>query len=161
MAGNLRDHDDQAMSPWGQDTNYALLASSVAAFAQNATESDFAVVPGDFLAHEFETKAGAALGVSSKDEKVRDMAVKTTLFVGKSLAEAFPVSRSSSRSATMIWIAATIEITPGGSYLAGTREMVRRLAGADLVAPISMRPITPAAITRFAIPGCRRPSFLW
>ena len=126
---------DQAMSTWGKDTNHALLASSLAAFATNAAASDFAVVPGDFLAHEFETKAGAALGVPSTDAKVREMAVKTTVFVGESLAGILPGKPIIVALGNNDSDCGDYQLTPNGSYLADTREMVRRLAGADLVAP--------------------------
>jgi hypothetical protein len=125
---------EQAMSPWGRDTNHALFASSLAAFAKSAAETDFAIVPGDFLAHEFETKAAAALGVDQRDEKVRDLAINTTLFVGDSLARALPDKPIILALGNNDSDCGDYEITPGGRYLAETREMIRRLAGADLVA---------------------------
>ena len=48
---------DQVMSRTGEDTNHALLASSLVAFAKAAAGADFAIVAGDFLAHEFNEKA--------------------------------------------------------------------------------------------------------
>jgi hypothetical protein len=125
----------QAISSWGSDTNYALLSSSLAAFASSAAETDFAVVPGDFLVHEFEQKAATALGVPATDDKVRDMAVKTTIFVADSLAKALPGRPIVLALGNNDSDCGDYEITPGGGYLAGTREMVRRLAGPALVAP--------------------------
>src|SRR5690242_3482353 len=47
---------NQPTSRPGQDTNLALLASSLAAFARAMADADFAIVPGDFLAHDFHGK---------------------------------------------------------------------------------------------------------
>jgi len=55
---------DQVMSQTGEDSNHALLASSLVAFAKAAAGADFAIVAGDFLAHEFNEKASKALGVA-------------------------------------------------------------------------------------------------
>lgn len=126
---------DQAMSSWGSDTNYALLASSIAAFARGAAEADFAIVPGDFLAHEFEQKAATALGVPATDARVRDLAEKTAIFVGESLARALPDTPLILALGNNDSECGDYRITPGGAYLAATRDLVRRLAGADLVAP--------------------------
>ena len=125
---------EQAMSPWGSDTNHALFASSVAAIAETAADTDLAIVPGDFLAHEFESKAAKALGVSQTDAKVRKLAVNTTVFVGDSISRALPgrpiiVALGNNDSEC-----GDYRITPGGGYLAGTKDMVRRLAGDDLLA---------------------------
>ncbi len=126
---------DQAMSSWGSDSNHALMESAIEAFAKDAAETDFAIVPGDFLAHEFEKKAGEALGVAPDDRQVRDLAIKTTLFVGNSLAAALPDTPIIVALGNNNSDCGDYEITPGGGYLAATRDMVRRLAGADLVAP--------------------------
>ena len=79
---------DQAMSRTGEDTNHALLASSLVPFAKAMADADFAIVPGDFLVHEFDAKAAKALGVAPTSQAAGDMAVKTTLFVGDALADA-------------------------------------------------------------------------
>ncbi len=126
--------EEQAMSPWGRDTNYALFASSIAAFAKTAAAADFALVPGDFLAHEFEKKAAQALGINPTDDKVREIAVKTTIFIGNSIARALPDKPIILALGNNDSDCGDYEITPGGHYLAETRDMVHRLAGADLLA---------------------------
>ncbi|SDB53465.1 Calcineurin-like phosphoesterase [Bauldia litoralis] len=125
---------EQAMSPWGSDSNFALMQSAVEAFAREAAGADFAIVPGDLLAHAFEQKAAEALGVAADAPSVREFAIKTTLFVGESLAAALPDRPVFLALGNNDSDCGDYEITPGGGYLAATRDMVRRLAGPDLVA---------------------------
>src|SRR5215213_1184109 len=73
--------EDQATSRIGEDTNQALLTSGLATFARAMARADFAIVPGDLLAHGFNAKAAAALGVDPSSAAVDDMAAKTTLVV--------------------------------------------------------------------------------
>ncbi|MCP5001939.1 MAG: hypothetical protein GY933_25210 [Hyphomicrobiales bacterium] len=126
--------EQQAMSKWGSDTNHALLASSLEAFAKNAAEADFAIVVGDFLSHKFAKKAAAALGVASTDDKVRSLAEKTTIFVADSLSRALPEKPIIVMLGNNDSDCGDYRITPDGGYLAATRETVRRLAGSELVA---------------------------
>lgn len=129
--GNI---DKQMMSGWGSDTNYALLQSSLSAFARTAAEADFAIFAGDFLAHTFNAKAADALGASQTDDRVRTLALKTTLFVGDSLAKALPGKPFIVTLGNTDSECGDYRIEPGGDYLAGTRDMVRRLAGAHRLA---------------------------
>jgi sphingomyelin phosphodiesterase acid-like 3 len=125
----------QAMSRIGQDTNHALLASGLAAFARTTAGADFVIVPGDFLAHEFNAKAAMALGVGAASPVVAEMTVKTTLFVADALADALagkPVIVALGNEDSSC---GDYRIEPGGSYLAATREAVRRLVGAERPAP--------------------------
>jgi len=126
--------EKQTMSSWGRDTNYALFASSLDALAKSAAATDFVIVPGDFLAHEFERKAADALGVSSSEEKISALAVGTTAFIGDSLARALPDKPIIIALGNNDSDCGDYKIMPGGRYLAGTRDVVRRLAGADLLA---------------------------
>lgn len=121
-------------SPYGADTNHPLLASALAAIGTTAASADFAVVTGDFLAHDFEGKAAAALGGSADPALVAGLTVKTTLFVAEGIAAASPgkpvfVALGNNDSSC-----GDYRIEPGGSYLAATKEIVRRLAGPDRVA---------------------------
>lgn len=127
---------DQAFSSYGKDTNHALLASSLTALSSAAAtaDADFVVVPGDLLSHEFEKKAAAALEAPTTSDTVRRFAANTTVFVADQLAAAFAgkpviIALGNNDSAC-----GDYEIEPGGGYLGATRDTVRRLAGADLVA---------------------------
>ena len=127
--------NNQAMSRIGEDTNHALLASSLGAFAKAAANADFAIVPGDFLAHEFEVKASKALGVAPTSQAAGDMAVKTTLFVADALADALAGKPAIIALGNNDSSCGDYRIEPGGSYLAATRETVRRLVGAERLEP--------------------------
>jgi sphingomyelin phosphodiesterase acid-like 3 len=131
----LASANDQAMSRTGEDTNHALLASSLAIFAKAAASADFALVPGDLLAHGFEEKAAKALGVALTSQAVADMAVKTTIFVGDALAGALGGKPAIIALGNNDSHCGDYRIEPGGSYLAATREAVRRLAGAGHLEP--------------------------
>ena len=122
---------DQAMSRTGEDTNHALLASSLVPFAKAVAGADFAVVPGDFLVHEFDAKAAKALGVAPVSQAAGEMAVKTTLFVGDALADALAGKPAIVALGNVDSSCGDYRIEPGGRYLAETREMVRRLVGAE------------------------------
>ncbi len=124
----------QAMSSWGRDTNHALLASSLDAFARAAAEADFVVVGGDFLVHKFEKKAMDALGAASTEDKVRSLALKTTLYVGDAFSRELPDKPIVVALGNNDSDCGDYRIDPGGDYLSGTREMVRRMVGEGLVA---------------------------
>ncbi len=124
---------DQAFSPYGKDTNHALLASSLAALSAHRADADFVVVPGDLLSHEFEKNAAAALGEPTTSDAVRRFAADTAIFVADQLGEIFPgkpviIALGNNDSAC-----GDYQIEPGGGFLAATRDTVRRLAGANLV----------------------------
>ncbi len=125
----------RAMSRIGQDTNHALLASGLAAFERAMANADFAIVPGDFLAHEFNAKTTAALGVDPASPVVADMATRTTLFVTDALAQALAGKPAIVALGNEDSSCGDYRIEPGGRYLAATREAVRRLVGAERLEP--------------------------
>lgn len=127
--------NDQAMSRIGEDTNHALLASGLAAFARAMAGADFAIVPGDLLVHEFNTRAAKALGADAASPAVADMAVKTTLFVADALANALGGKPAFVALGNEDSSCGDYRIEPGGAYLAATREAVRRLVGAERLDP--------------------------
>jgi sphingomyelin phosphodiesterase acid-like 3 len=126
---------DQAMSPPGEDTNHALLAASLLPLAKEAVGADFVIVTGDFIAHEFNEKASQALGVAPDSQAARDMAVKTTLFVGDALAEVLAGKPAIIALGNVDSSCGDYRLEPGGGYLAATRTMVRRLVGAERLEP--------------------------
>jgi hypothetical protein len=122
---------DQATSRIGEDTNHALLTSGLATFARAMARADFAIVPGDLLAHGFNAKAAAALGVDPSSPAVDDMAAKTTLFVAGALAEALGGKPAFVALGNEDSKCGDYKVEPGGPYLAATREAVRGLVGAE------------------------------
>lgn len=126
---------DQAMSAVGKDTNHALLASSIAAFARATAGADFALVTGDLLVHEFNRTAAAALGVDPASPAVADLAVKTSLFVVDAVGGALagkPVIVALGNEDSSC---GDYRVEPGGAYLLAMREAVRRLVGAERLLP--------------------------
>ena len=132
-SSHFADAEDQAFSTYGTDTNHALLASSLAALAARGTAADFVVVPGDLLSHEFEKNAAAALGAPTTSDAVRRFAADTAIFVADQLGDIFPGKPVIIALGNNDSSCGDYAIEPGGSYLALTRETIRRLAGADLV----------------------------
>ena len=121
----------QAMAPIGEDTNHPLLASSLTAFARAMADADFAIVPGDFLAHEFNAKAATALGSDEESPAVAELTVKTTLFVADALAQALGGKPAFIALGNEDSSCGDYRIEPGGAYLAATRDAVRRLVGGE------------------------------
>jgi hypothetical protein len=122
---------DQATSRIGEDTNQALLTSSLATFARVMPVADFAIVPGDLLAHGFNAKAAASLGVDPSSPAVDDVAARTTLLVADALAGTLGGKPAFVALGNEDSKCGDYKIEPGGAYLAATLEAVRRLAGAE------------------------------
>ncbi|MEM9634888.1 MAG: metallophosphoesterase [Pseudomonadota bacterium] len=127
--------ENQEMSPWGDDTNFALLASSMQAFAQNAAGTEVTFLLGDILAHKFEEKATAALASSTTEEELRELAQNTAIFVGELLAAHAPDRPIIVALGNNDSDCGDYQITPEGGFLSGTLEMVRKLVGPDLLTP--------------------------
>jgi len=130
----LASDDRQAVSGRGQDTNQALLTSTLAALGEAAggeapRDVDFVIVSGDLLAHRFEQKAAGAMGTAGSAELVRSLAARTARYVAGAVGRAVPdrsvvVSLGNNDSDC-----GDYRLEPGGPFLAATREAVRRLAG--------------------------------
>ena len=121
-----------------------MLASGLAAFARATASADFAIVPGDLLAHGFNAKAAAARGVEPSSPAGADMATTTTLFVAEALASALGGKPAFVALGNEDLHCGDYKIEPGGKDLAATRETVQRLVGAERLEP------------DFASPGPRR-----
>jgi len=122
-------------SQYGKDTNHVLLASALAAVAEHAADADFAIVGGDLLSHGFEDDTAKALGVPLGSAAQRDFAQRTTIFVAEAIGAALagkPVIVALGNNDSDC---GDYEIEPGGGYLAATRETVRKLVGAERLAP--------------------------
>ena len=122
-------------SQYGKDTNHVLLSSALAAIARTAADADFAIVTGDLLSHEFEDDTAKALGVPLGSPAQRAFSQRTAIFVAEALGDALagkPVIIALGNNDSDC---GDYEIEPGGDYLAATRETVRSLVGAGLVAP--------------------------
>ena len=125
----------QAVSGYGSDTNHALFRSALAAVAEVAADADFVIVPGDFLAHGFQKKAAAALGVSSGSDAVADLAEKTTNYVAGALRAALPDKPLILALGNDDAACGDYELTPGGPFLAATAETIRDMLGPEALDP--------------------------
>lgn len=122
------------LAPYGEDTNYALFASSLAAIKKAGSSADFVVVTGDLLVHDFEKKLRAAGASPPSQPAIVDAAVTTSGLVADAIAMAVPGKSVILALGNNDSDCGDYQIDPGGPYLAGTRELVKRLAGADRVA---------------------------
>ncbi len=79
--------ENDAVSPDGADSNYALLMSALHAARDSGVQYDYVLVTGDFLGHEFEKKYRAYIPDGAG---YQDFVVKTILFVNRTIEQAFP-----------------------------------------------------------------------
>lgn len=79
----------QACPTRGEDTRYALYASSLRAMRAEAAGAKFVIVSGDLMAHSFSCKY-AALFKNAAPGKYRALTEKTVEFVMRALREALP-----------------------------------------------------------------------
>ncbi|GLK83478.1 metallophosphoesterase [Ancylobacter defluvii] len=122
------------LSRWGEDTNHALLETALAEISRAAAGSDFVLLTGDLLAHDFPARTESAFGFRAGSAESRAFAVKTTLFVAARLRAALPgkpilLSLGNTDSGC-----GDYRIDAGGPYLQATRETVRELVGSSLLA---------------------------
>jgi len=122
------------LAHYGEDSNYALLWSSLAAISRAGRSADFVVVTGDLLVHDFEKRLTKARGDAPSQPGIVDAAVSTTGVVADAIALAVPGKPVILSLGNNDSDCGDYQIDPGGPYLAATRELVKRLAGADRVA---------------------------
>jgi hypothetical protein len=122
------------LAHYGEDSNYALLATSLAAIVKAGASADFVVVTGDLLVHDFEKKLTAARGDPPSQPAIVEAAVSTTGLVADAIALAVPGKPVILALGNNDSDCGDYQIDPGGPYLAGTLELVKRLAGVDRVA---------------------------
>ncbi len=85
----ILDSAAQKPSPFGRDTNHALLHSTLDAAAATGLAYDFVLIAGDFLAHDFQQKFAATSGGSADYDGFVE---KTMAFVSRAVQERFPQS---------------------------------------------------------------------
>jgi 3',5'-cyclic AMP phosphodiesterase CpdA len=122
------------LAHYGEDTNYALFATSLAAIKKAGASADFVIVTGDLLVHDFEKNLRTATANPPSQPAIVDAAVSTSEFVADALAMTVPGKPVILALGNNDSDCGDYQIDPGGPYLAGTRDLVKRLAGADRVA---------------------------
>jgi sphingomyelin phosphodiesterase acid-like 3 len=118
----------------GEDTNEALLASTLNALSTTAGGADLVVVSGDLLAHRFEELAAQSLGAVPEAVIARALAAKTALYVAEALRAALPDRPILLALGNNDSECGDYRLEPGGSFLAALSGTVRNLAGSDRVA---------------------------
>jgi sphingomyelin phosphodiesterase acid-like 3 len=127
--------ESQTASPYGKDSNYALLKSAMQAFSRAAADVDFVVVPGDFLAHRIEERAADALGVDRNSPAVAALTEKTTVYLANALRDALPGKPMILALGNNDSACGDYKIQPGGPYLAATAKAIRDTLGDDALDP--------------------------
>ncbi len=122
------------LAHYGEDSNYALLSSSLAAISKAGSSADFVIMTGDLLVHDFEKRLTAARGDPPSQPGIVDAAVSTTDVVADAIALAVPGKPVILSLGNNDSDCGDYQIDPGGPYLAATRDLVKRLAGVDRVA---------------------------
>lgn len=129
----LNTRGEAALATYGSDSNYALFASSLDAFARAAGDADFVVLPGDLLAHRFNEHAAAALGTGPDSDAVHAFAADTSRFVLDSVRAAVPGKPVVFALGNEDAACGDYAIEPRGRYLDRIRDTVRGAAGHGLV----------------------------
>ena len=75
--------------PRGADSNYVLLKSAIDNIHNIAPAADFIIIPGDFLAHDFDGKFATFSGTSDQ-KALRPFINKTIAFITSLIANRFP-----------------------------------------------------------------------
>ena len=76
-----------ALAKGTRDSNYALLASALAAARGSGASYDYVLVTGDYLTHDLRLKYNAQ---NLADQGFSDFAIKTMIFVSRTIQAAFP-----------------------------------------------------------------------
>lgn len=127
----LARNPDRRLSQWGEDTNDALLETTLNELSRAAANSDFVLVTGDLIAHDFPARVHRALGFAPGSAESRAFAAKTTLFVIERLRAALPAKPMLLALGNTDSGCGDYRIDPGGPYLAATRAAIREMVGAD------------------------------
>jgi 3',5'-cyclic AMP phosphodiesterase CpdA len=127
--------ESQTASPYGKDSNYALLKSAMEAFSHAAADVDFVVVPGDFLAHRIEERAADALGLDRNAAIVTALTEKTTIYLANTLRAALPGKPMILALGNNDSACGDYKIQPDGQYLAVTAKAIRDTLGDDTLDP--------------------------
>ena len=118
----------QKFSGFGQDTNWALLASSFEAMRKAAPDLQFTVVTGDLLVHRFRDKFQAA-AAKHDDEAYRRFTLKTLQFVAAQLAAAAPGKPILVALGNNDNDCGDYALQPGGAFLRDGSASIRQLLG--------------------------------
>jgi len=121
--------DDTRVSSYGEDTNWKLLRSTLAA-AKVPPQPDVVLVAGDFLVHQFRTRFNAAASAHG-DAAFRAFTSKTMRFLALQLEAAFPATPILPVLGNNDSDCGDYALRPGGTFLSDTLEVAAGMIGPE------------------------------
>jgi sphingomyelin phosphodiesterase acid-like 3 len=118
----------KSVSAYGNDSNYPLLESALAAAAGAAPDPDFVLVTGDFLAHGLPDQF-AKYSPHAGNAAYQRFARQTMEFVTVMIRDAFPRARVISALGNNDSDCGDYQLRPGGRFLARVASFWRPLLG--------------------------------
>jgi sphingomyelin phosphodiesterase acid-like 3 len=115
-------------SAFGEDTNWALLSSSLAAIRQTAPNVKFTVVTGDILAHRFREKF-QNMAKNNDDASFRRFATKTMQFIAAQLGTIAPGKPVLFTLGNNDSDCGDYELQPNGAFLRDGSAVIAQLLG--------------------------------
>jgi sphingomyelin phosphodiesterase acid-like 3 len=123
----------KGLGAYGQDTSFPLLASTLAAAARFAPHPDFALIPGDFLGHNFQ-KLFAQFSPGAGSAALARFEQQTMRFVTGMIRRSFPRAPLIMALGNNDADCGDYELEPGGPFLAGLAKPWQPLLGARAAA---------------------------
>jgi sphingomyelin phosphodiesterase acid-like 3 len=121
--------DDTRMSTYGEDTNWKLLSSTLAA-AKAQPKPDFVLMLGDFLAHRLQAHFDDAAS-DHGDAAFRAFTAKTMRFLALQLEAAFPATPILPGLGNNDSDCGDYALRPGGTFLSDTFEIAASMIGPE------------------------------
>jgi len=115
-----------SLGQYGRDSNWMLLRSALRHMAERLPQPAFVLVSGDFLAHGFRQKFDPA-ATDHSDAAYRIFVRKTMQFLGQQLEQTFPATPILPALGNNDEECGDYQLQPGGSFLADTLPILRRL----------------------------------
>ena len=140
--------DDRRMSLYGDDTNWKLLSSTLAA-ARDQPKPDFVLVLGDFLVHQFRARFNAAAS-DQGDFAFRSFAAKAMRFLALQLEATFPETPILPTLGNNDSDCGDYGLRPGGDFLSDTFDIAVTLIGPASGAALRQ---TWQALGNYAVPN--------
>jgi hypothetical protein len=126
----LRRSRPESFSPYGQDTNWWLMQSTLEQMGKTLPHPAFVMFTGDLLAHGFPDKYLSA--THDKDpEHYRAFVLKTVEFLAIEFRKRFPGTKILVTPGNNDEECGDYSIQAGGTFLSDTADLTRKLAEAD------------------------------
>ena len=144
----------RSFSPYGQDTNWWLLESSLDQMRKTMPQPAVFLVLGDMLAHRFPTMFRDITHDDDR-EHYRTFVLKTVQFLELQLRRRWPDTQILLTPGNDDDVCGDYTINAGGAYLGGTANTVRELAKADEQAANDWKALGSYSVLPEAVPGVR------